>query len=78
MNREIKYRTTQERIKPLRRWIVVLALLALFSVLANFLQLADRKYQQKKINSLYRTATPLNLKSDAVTYGLYHPKHKNK
>ena len=81
MNKEIKYRTTQERIKPLRRWIVVLALLALISVLANFLQLADRMYQQKKINALQITGGALNFKiqpADTATYGLYYPKKHKK
>ena len=81
MNKEIKYRTTQERIKPLRRWIVVLALLALFSVLANFLQLVDRMYQQKKINALQITGGVLNFKiqpADTATYGLYYPKKHKK
>jgi hypothetical protein len=77
----MKYKTTQERIKPYKVGIWVIGLICILSMILNALQLCDRMYQQKKINALYVPKSGLNMKiqpADTATYGLYYPKkHKN-
>jgi hypothetical protein len=74
----MKYKTTQERIKPYKVGIWILGLCLFLSVLSNALQLCDRMYQQKKINALQITCEPVQVKiqpADTETYGLYYPKN---
>jgi hypothetical protein len=77
----MKYKTTQERIKPYKVGIWILGLCLFLSVLSNALQLCDRMYQQKKINALQITCEPVQVKiqpADTETYGLYYPKKHKK
>ena len=66
-------------IQIILKWIFLFGLI--ISVMANFLQLADRMYQQNRINSLQLISGDTDNKiqsSDTATYGLIIPKHKNK
>ena len=61
------------------KWIFLFGLI--ISVIANFLQLADRMHQQNRINSLQLISGDTDNKiqsSDTTIYGLIIPKHKNK